>query len=201
MAGTFKNTFNAPPGELKWLVADEADRLLDLGFEQKISSIVSLIDQQRTDPDARRQTVLLSATMHQKLGTLAQLSLHNPMSIGFKCELVGGKLEVTDSGAGRGAAGSKAADPQEGGDKYEMPKQLRQLYVTTPCKMRLMTLLALIRWVAVLRIVSVLPCLPFVFHSLQPTYLCSCSQCLESHVHAVPLVLAWTKGVSHGASG
>lgn len=32
------------PGELRWLVLDEADRLLDLGFEAKLKEVVDALD-------------------------------------------------------------------------------------------------------------------------------------------------------------
>ena len=58
---------------LQFLVLDEADRLLDLGFEQQVASILEAIDAKaRPTPAApggstasarRRQTYLISATM------------------------------------------------------------------------------------------------------------------------------------------
>ena len=39
----------------------------------------------RTEMDGYRWQVLLSATMHSKLGTLASLSLKDPVSHGFRC--------------------------------------------------------------------------------------------------------------------
>eukprot|EP00983_Pelagomonas_calceolata_P008097 263041-Pelagomonas_calceolata.AAC.1 len=32
-------------GELRWLILDEADRLLDLGFEAKLKAIIEVLDQ------------------------------------------------------------------------------------------------------------------------------------------------------------
>lgn len=32
-------------GELRWLILDEADRLLDLGFEAKLKAIIDVLDQ------------------------------------------------------------------------------------------------------------------------------------------------------------
>lgn len=45
---------------LAWLVLDEADRLLDMGFEETLTAILQLLDQKRKEGDAgrhRRQTV------------------------------------------------------------------------------------------------------------------------------------------------
>jgi hypothetical protein len=45
---------------LAWLVLDEADRLLDMGFEETLTAILQLLDKKRKEGDAgrhRRQTV------------------------------------------------------------------------------------------------------------------------------------------------
>eukprot|EP00951_Prasinocladus_malaysianus_P028024 scaffold253721_cov16-Prasinocladus_malaysianus.AAC.1 len=63
----------------------QADRLLDLGFEKKMEEIVGIIDKRLEEArSGERQTVLLSATMHNNLGRLATLSLRSPISIGFR---------------------------------------------------------------------------------------------------------------------
>ncbi|CAN0106541.1 unnamed protein product, partial [Ectocarpus sp. 12 AP-2014] len=68
---------------LRWLILDEADRLLDMGFEKQVKEIVELLDQSaravRSGPAGgsrvqggavvpstkviRRQTVMVSATL------------------------------------------------------------------------------------------------------------------------------------------
>ncbi|KAI0239198.1 putative ATP-dependent RNA helicase DDX31, partial [Lamellibrachia satsuma] len=52
------NTKSLDMSRVGWLVIDEADRLLDLGFEKAVSQIVSDMD-----AASQRQTVLLSATL------------------------------------------------------------------------------------------------------------------------------------------
>ncbi|EGW29843.1 uncharacterized protein SPAPADRAFT_157925 [Spathaspora passalidarum NRRL Y-27907] len=60
---------------LEVLVIDEADRMLDEGFQAELTEILSLI------PKYKRQTLLFSATMNTKIQDLIQLSLQKPVRI------------------------------------------------------------------------------------------------------------------------
>jgi ATP-dependent RNA helicase RhlE len=56
------------------LILDEADRMLDMGFYEDITEIVSYLP-------AKRQTLLFSATMPSNIRKLAQKTLNNPIEI------------------------------------------------------------------------------------------------------------------------
>lgn len=58
-------------GNLRMLVLDEADRIMDMGFQSTVDAIVEHLPQQR-------QTMLFSATQTKKVSDLARLSLKDP---------------------------------------------------------------------------------------------------------------------------
>ncbi|WP_274425891.1 DEAD/DEAH box helicase [Chelativorans sp. YIM 93263] len=60
--------------ETRWLVLDEADRMLDMGFIRDVKRIASA-----THPD--RQTALFSATMPKEIDALAQGLLKDPVRV------------------------------------------------------------------------------------------------------------------------
>lgn len=62
---------------LKMLVLDEADRILDLGFERTMEAILDNLS-------GNRQTMLFSATQTKSVKALAKLSLKDPQYIGIK---------------------------------------------------------------------------------------------------------------------
>jgi len=163
-----QNTESFKIDKLKWLVLDEADRLLDLGFEKKITQILSVIEEKSSNSTIaenslihnntsggdttatdnnnkiRRTTILLSATMHGGLSGLAGLSLHEPEAIGWEMttDKKTGKIVIKDNGTSNEYS---TEGDVPGSNGYSIPRQLKQQFVQIPCKLRLVALAAMIR--------------------------------------------------------
>lgn len=58
----------------RYLCLDEADRMVDMGFEEDVRTILSYFK-------AQRQTILFSATMPRKIQEFAKKSLYNPICV------------------------------------------------------------------------------------------------------------------------
>jgi ATP-dependent RNA helicase DDX47/RRP3 len=69
-----QNTKGFTLKNIKFLVLDEADRLLNLDFEEEINTILSVLPKERN-------TFLFSATMTSKVGKLQRASLVNPVKV------------------------------------------------------------------------------------------------------------------------
>ncbi|KAF6809186.1 ATP-dependent rna helicase dbp7 [Colletotrichum sojae] len=129
-----QNTKSLDVGTVRWLVLDEGDRLMEMGFEAELRIIVSKIREGGlSDTTAngvslaslpqRRVTVLCSATMKMNVQKLGEISLEDAVHI------------------------TTSEEEQVDGEevKFEAPAQLKQNYVIVPAKLRLVTLIALLK--------------------------------------------------------
>ncbi|KAI0630308.1 DEAD-domain-containing protein [Trametes polyzona] len=138
-----QNTSSFNVGKCRWLVLDEADRLMELGFEETIQGILKGLDGRRKlaiqaveegksleaggwDWSRRRRTILCSATIREDVQKLAGTTLTNPIVI-------------------KALADDADAQAVPGSQKFTPPSQLSQKYVVVPLKLRLVTLVALLR--------------------------------------------------------
>lgn len=78
--------------ELEMLVLDEADRLLELGFQASLNRLLSILPKQR-------RTGCFSATMSEGLGELCRVGLRNPVKIVVKVERKNQKSRDASTGA------------------------------------------------------------------------------------------------------
>ncbi|KAJ9130980.1 DEAD-domain-containing protein, partial [Coniochaeta hoffmannii] len=134
------NTKVLDVGTVRWLVLDEGDRMMEMGFEDDLKTIVGEI---RKDPlknetkdgvvldkvlPSRRVTVLCSATMKMNVQKLGEISLTDAVHI---------TATATDE--------EKDADGNTIESTFAAPSQLKQSYLIVPAKLRLVTLIALLK--------------------------------------------------------
>ncbi|KAL8638011.1 MAG: hypothetical protein Q9228_004789 [Teloschistes exilis] len=128
---------------VRWLVLDEGDRLMELGFEEDIKKIVQALDRRSKEIEdddegtkkvaglpAGRSTILCSATMKMNVQRLGEISLKDAVHI--KAEPVNTKDN-----------GEEGEDDQE--TAFLAPAQLKQSYIIVPPKQRLVTLAAFLK--------------------------------------------------------
>ncbi|MCO5601078.1 hypothetical protein L7F22_055197 [Adiantum nelumboides] len=142
-----QNTSSFCYRNLQWIVFDEADRLLDLGFGKDIKSILSFLDSlpsksQSSSRSRVRQHLLLSATLGDEVMELASLSLRNPAKIGLSEPLQQEKKLITGVFNKEDQVSAIMNDPQKHKAgrvtlEYSMPIQLGQNFTLVPCNLRL----------------------------------------------------------------
>ncbi|XP_066896509.1 ATP-dependent DNA helicase DDX31 isoform X3 [Kogia breviceps] len=126
-----KSTKNIHFRRIQWLILDEADRILDLGFEKDITVILNAINAECQE----RQNVLLSATLTEGVTWLADISLHDPVSISVLDE-------SHDQSNPKSKAIPEASLPQASDelDSFAIPASLEQYVTVVPSKLRLVSL-------------------------------------------------------------
>jgi len=141
-------------GKCRWLVLDEADRLMELGFEDTIKGIIQGLDSRRKlaiqameegksaevggwDWERQRRTVLCSATIREDVQKLAGTALKNPIVIKA--------LESNTPRAPPNQDDTASQPKLSQNTNLTPPSQLSQKYTIVPLKLRLVTLISLLR--------------------------------------------------------
>lgn len=131
LADHLENTTSLDVSQVRWLIMDEGDRLVELGFQETITKITDHLARQSklsahkwSGLPTRRVNVLCSATMPDDVKKLGSTVLSNPQMISIDRE---------------GAEQEKFASA---------PDQLVQKVVVVPPKLRLVTLSAVIKGIS-----------------------------------------------------
>lgn len=143
LADHLENTEVLKVDTVRWLVLDEGDRLMEMGFEEEITSIVKKIEQRVLVVDkvnklevkalpSRRVTVLCSATMKMDVQRLGEISLKDAVHI---------RAEPSEIEPAKTDAERKESE----GKVFSAPAQLKQAYAIVPAKLRLVTLTAILK--------------------------------------------------------
>ena len=174
-----ENTKVLDVSTVRWLVLDEGDRLMDLGFDEDISKIVKTLDQRKSEkviaglPD-RRTTVLCSATMKMNVQRLGEISLKDAVLI---------KSEEHQTSYADSAGENNTTTG------FLAPAQLKQSYAVVASKLRLVTLVALLKRTFA-RKGSVMKAIVFV----------SCADSVEFHFEALTRSVGSGKGIDGSSS-
>lgn len=157
-----KNTSSFVYSNLRWMVFDEADRILELGFGKAIEEILDFLGSRQTDSANKergekpcktsRQNLLLSATLNEKVNHLANISLLNPVTIGLEDKKISSdlptasvrKFSVVESDEDEEPDCMNAL-PSNLSENYNLPSQLIQRYAKVPCGSRLVVLFSILK--------------------------------------------------------
>lgn len=132
LADHLDNTQVLDVSKVRWLVLDEGDRLMDLGFEEELQGIIKKLDARKRPSDIaglpeKRTTILCSATLKMTVQRLGEISLKDAIHV---------QADPADEDEDATAKERK---------EFSAPAQLRQSYAVVPAKLRLVTLTALMK--------------------------------------------------------
>lgn len=160
LADHLDNTQALDVSNVRWLVLDEGDRLMDMGFEEELQGIVKKLDARQRPSripgvPTRRTTILCSATLKMNVQRLGEISLKDAVHI---------KADPADEDEET----RNAKKDEE--DSFRVPAQLKQSYAIVAAKLRLVALTAylkrtFIRKGAVMKVIVFVSCADSVdFH-------------------------------------
>ncbi|PIN10933.1 ATP-dependent RNA helicase [Handroanthus impetiginosus] len=153
-----KNTSSFLHTNLRWIIFDEADRILELGYGKDIEEILNCLGTRKHqsaskgisagNPEVQKQNLLLSATLNEKVNHLANISLENPVMIGLDDKKI-----LQNVNTNHVSLESNVVDiVEESGkglstlnEEYKLPAQLVQKYIKVPCGSRLVVLLSILK--------------------------------------------------------
>lgn len=137
LADHIDNTKALYLGTVRWLILDEGDRLMDLGFEDDLKKTINTLKRVMVATESsngtplkglpdRRVTVLCSATMKMNVQKLGEMSLADATFLAAEKEE---QQTIADS--------DNAV--------HKAPAQLHQSHIIVPAKLRLVTLISYLR--------------------------------------------------------
>ncbi|EMG47324.1 ATP-dependent RNA helicase DBP7 [Candida maltosa Xu316] len=138
LADHLENTKNLDISQLRYLILDEGDKLMELGFEETISQITAKIDSNCKIHEtrdkwqglpAKRINMLCSATLQQNVKKLGSIVLNNPEMVSVDVATKPGTITFDETISTMTSTA---------------PDQLVQNVVVVPPKLRLVTLDALL---------------------------------------------------------
>ena len=110
------HTKNLSLKNVEWLVLDECDRMLELGYKRDVETILDKLKE--AAPEGKtRQTLLLSATLTQGIEEMSAISMKHPKFID--------------------AAVESSSQSTTSAKHLTAPTQLQQTYAIVPAKLRL----------------------------------------------------------------
>ncbi len=141
-----RHTKSLSLSKVRWLVFDEADRILELGYERDARAVVEAVEKQAAEAVAaggerrRRQTMLLSATLTSGIEQLSEMSMRRPMFIDVAA------AEEEEEAASEAEKKKEEGRQEQGHRRLTTPETLKQTFCIVPAKLRLVTLAAFVVW-------------------------------------------------------
>merc|ERR1719483_363584 len=120
MVDHLEKTENFKLDKVEWVILDEADRMLELGYEREVQKVLTALQEKNT---LKRQTLLLSATLTKEIQQLSEVSLRHPTLVDAASD-----------------------DPTKDIKDLVTPENLKQTFLLVPAKLRLVALGAFVLW-------------------------------------------------------